>query len=128
VKASQRTVIAIAELLLIAPAVLFFAALLARSIQPIQYEPAHTAQQIVDWYAARPRVGLDLLLVTLPFVALAAGCALVARAWKQDAGLRQTAGQVVSAMRTHLAILLIAIATVAAGSILAVVAVHIAAD
>jgi hypothetical protein len=42
--------------------------------------------------------------------------------------LRQSAGQVLSAVRTHLAVLLIAAAAVAAGSILTVVAVHIAAD
>jgi hypothetical protein len=121
-------ILATAELALISPAVLFFASLVVRSLQPVHYEPARTAQQIVDWYAARPLVGLDVLLVALPFFALAAGCVLVARAWKQDAGLRQSAGQVLNAVRTHLAVLLIALATVAAGSILTVVVVHIATD
>jgi Mn2+/Fe2+ NRAMP family transporter len=121
-------ILAAGELAFISPAVLFFASLVVRSLQPVQYEPARTAQQIVDWYAVRPRVGLDLLLVALPFIVLVAGCVLVARAWKQDAGMRHSAGQVLSAVRAHLAVLLIAIATVAAGSILAVVAVHIATD
>ena len=50
--------IAVLELLLIFPAVLFMSSLFVRSIQPLQYEPAHMAQRIVDWYAASPHVGL----------------------------------------------------------------------
>jgi hypothetical protein len=71
VKAIKRT-IATTEVLLILPSVLFMTALFVRNLQPLQYEPAHTAQQIVDWYAARPRVGLWLLLTALPLAVLVA--------------------------------------------------------
>jgi len=64
------------ELLLIFPAVLFMTALFVRSVQPPQYEPAHTALRIVDWYAARTYVGLWLLLIALPIVVLVIGASL----------------------------------------------------
>jgi membrane protein DedA with SNARE-associated domain/rhodanese-related sulfurtransferase len=53
-----RYAIATAEMLLIFPAVLFMAALFLRNVQPLQYEPARTAQQIVTWYVGPPRLGL----------------------------------------------------------------------
>lgn len=40
--------IATIELLLVFPAVLFMTALFMRNVQPEQYEPAHSAQQIVN--------------------------------------------------------------------------------
>lgn len=43
--------VAAAQLLLIFPAVLFMVSLIARNLSPLQNEPAHTAQQIVMWYA-----------------------------------------------------------------------------
>jgi hypothetical protein len=46
-----------AELLLVCPAILFFTSLLLRSLQPTQYEPAHTAQAVVDWYSAQAASG-----------------------------------------------------------------------
>jgi hypothetical protein len=127
-KTIQRAALAAAELLLVSPALLFFAALLARSIQPIQYEPAHTAQQIVDWYAANPRIGLNLLLVALPFTVLAIGCVALAREWKASENLRQSTRLLLNIVRANLATLLIAAATLAAGGILAIVAVHVATD
>ena len=41
------------QLVLILPAALFMAALVVRNLGPLRYEPAHTAQQIVMWYAGR---------------------------------------------------------------------------
>jgi hypothetical protein len=127
-KTIQRAVLAAAELLLVSPALLFFAALIARSIQPVQYEPAHTAQQIVDWYAANPAIGLKLLLIALPFTVLAVGCIALAREWKANESLPQSTRLALAIVRTHLATLLIAAATLAAGGILAIVAVHVATD
>jgi hypothetical protein len=69
--AQLKRTIAAAELLLILPAVLFMTALLVRSIQ---VGPARTAEQIVSWYAARPHVGLWLLLIAPPLTVLAMGC------------------------------------------------------
>ena len=79
----KRT-IAATEVLLIFPAALFLAALLVRQAQPERYEPAHTAQRIVAWYAARPWT-LWVLLIALPFAVLASGSATLLRGWNDDA-------------------------------------------
>ncbi len=123
-----RRIVASTELLLIVPAALFITALFVRNLQPQQYEPAHTAQQVVLWYAARPRVGLWVLLIALPFAVLALGLGTLLRCWSSDEELRRAAWQVLVAVRAHLATLLIAIATIAAGSILAIVALHVMTD
>ncbi len=123
-----RYSIATAELLLIFPAVLFMTSLFVRNLQPQQYEPAHTAQQIVMWYAHRPHVGLWLLLIALPLGVLMTGCATLWFRWNSEAGLRQAAQQTLVALRTHLATLLVALATVAAGGILAIVGLHVLSD
>jgi len=62
-----RPVLATLELVLIAPATLFMTALFVRNLQPQQYEPAHTAQRIVAWYAARTHLGLWLFLIGFPW-------------------------------------------------------------
>ena len=119
----QRT-IAAAELLLLFPAALFMTALFARNLQPPPYEPAQTAQRIVMWYAARPLVGLWVLLIALPFAALVAGCATLRRSWNDDVELRQAARHALAAIRAHLATLIVAVATLTAAGVLAIVAVH----
>ena len=88
-----RPSIAAAELLLIFPATIFMGALVIRSLQPLQYEPAHTAQRIVDWYAARVHLGLWMLLIALPLTVLATGSVTLLRAWNDNAELRQQARQ-----------------------------------
>lgn len=131
IKVGMKTVrrsIAAAELLLIFPAVLFMAALFLRDVQPLQYEPAHTAQQIVDWYAARPHIGLWILLIALPLTVLATGCVTLVRNWSTDAELRRATDQTVAAVRAHWATLFVAAATLAAAGILAIVALHLLTD
>ena len=123
-----RRSLAAAEVLLIAPAALFIAALMVRSFQPEQYEPAHTAARIVALYASSTHVGLWLLMMALPLIVLVVGCIALARAWRADAALRQAAHQIISAVRTHLAALFIACATSAAFVILAIVWLHVATD
>jgi hypothetical protein len=123
-----RRTIATAELLLVFPAALFMTALFLRNIQPQQYEPARSAQRVVDWFAARPRLGLAICLTALPLVALVIGGVTVLRGWRQDAQLRQAARETLAAVRRHLATLLIAGATLVAGGVLAIVAVHVIAD
>ena len=123
----KRT-IAATELLLVFPAALFMTALFVRELQPAQYEPAHTAQRLVEWFSARPHLGLDLFLIALPFAAFVIGCATVLRSWRSDAELRQAALETLAAVRAYLATLLIAGATLMAGGILAVVAVHSITD
>ena len=123
-----RRTIAATELLLIFPAALFMTALFVRNLQPQQYEPARSAQQIVMWYAARQHLGLWVLLIALPLAVLVIGCITLLRSWNEDAGLRQATRQTLSAIRAHLATLFVAASTLAAGGILAIVALHVLTD
>ena len=120
--------IAAAELVLVFPAALFMTALFVRDIQPPQYEPAHTAKVLVDWFSARPFLGLDVFLVSLPLAALVLGCVTVLRRWHSDAELRRGVRDTFAVVRAQLATLLIACATLMAGGILAIVALHVATD
>src|SRR6266478_2937354 len=119
-----KRAIAATELLLIFPAALFMTALFVRNLQPQQYEPAHTAQRIVTWYAARPGVGLWVLLIALPLAVLASGCGTLLHRWKDEVELRQATRQTLAMIRTHLSTLLVAGATLTAGGILAIVGLH----
>ena len=113
------------ELLLVLPAVLFMTAVFARSVQPLQYEPAHTAQRIVDWYAARPHVGLWVLLIALPLAVLTIGLATLAREWRRNQEVRHATLQTIALIRSQAPSFLIAGATAVAGGILAIVALHV---
>ena len=119
-----KRLIAATELLLIFPAVLFMTALFLRVLQPQQYEPAHTAQQIVMWYAGRQWT-LWVLLITLPIIVLVIGCAVLLSSWNSDDGLRQAARHPLIAIHTHILTLFVAAETMTAGLVLAVVIVHI---
>jgi hypothetical protein len=123
-----KRAIAATELLLIFPAALFMTALFVRNLQPPQYEPAHTAERIVTWYAVRPRVGLWVLLIALPLAVLVTGCVTLLRSWSDDAELRQAARHTLAAIRAHLATLFVAAATLTAGGILVIVALHVLTD
>jgi len=120
--------IAILELLLVFPAALFMTALFVRNIQPAPYQPAETARQLVAWFSARPHLGLHVCLIALPFAAFVLGCATLLRSWRDDALLRKAVMEMLAAVRTHLSALLIAAATLTAGGILAIVAVHLITD
>ncbi len=126
-KTIKRAIAAI-EFLLILPAGLFMTALFMREVQPQQFEPAHTAGRIVAWYAARPQLGLWVLLMAMPFVVLVTGCATLVRGWSSDAGLRQAAREMLALVRAHLATLVVVAATLAAGGVLAIVALHTLTD
>lgn len=123
----SRSVAAL-ELLLIFPAVLFMTSLVARSIQPQQFEPAHTAQQIVDWYATHTRIGLFVLLIALPLAVLAIGSVTLFRQWRRNQALRTATLEAIAIARAHAATLLIAATTVTACGILGIVAVHMLTD
>lgn len=125
---SLRRALATAELLLILPSALFITALFVRNLQPIRYEPAATAQRIVDWYAARPHIALWGFLMALPLTVLVMGGAALVRLWNNDAALRDTTREVLAAAKAHLATLLIAAATLTAAVVLAIVALHVLTD
>jgi len=82
----------------------------------------------VSWYAGRPRVGLWGFLIGLPFAVLAIGCGTLLHRWREDLELRQAARDTLATLNTHLATVLIAGATLAAGCVLAIVALHVLSD
>ena len=89
-----KRAIAATELLLIFPAVLFMTGLFLRNVQPEPYQPAHTAQMIVNWFSKGPVwLVLWVLLMALPLAVLVIGAATLLRSWKSDAELRQAARQ-----------------------------------
>jgi hypothetical protein len=120
--------IATLELLLIFPASLFMLSLFLRDVQPVPCQPAQAARDIVNWFAARQVIGLQLFLIALPFTALILGVAFTLRTWRNDPRLRQLALDAISTVRAYASFLLIAAATLLAGSILAIVALHVLTD
>ena len=126
-RSPQRS-LAVTELLLIFPSVLFMGALFVRNLQPLQYEPARSAQRIVDWFALRPHLGLWVFLFALPLTVFVTGCVSLWRVWSYEPPLRQAARRLATAARAYWATLFIACATLAAGVILAIVALHAAAN
>ena len=108
------------ELALLAPAAIFMAALFVRNLNPLQYEPAHTAQRVVTWYAGRMWT-LWVLLLALPLTVLVTGCATLRHTWNRDA---ISARKALAVIRTHLATFVVLATTLAATGILAIVVVH----
>jgi hypothetical protein len=124
---TNRRIIAATELVLIFPAALFMTAVVTRHLQPLQYEPARTAQQIVMWYSVRYWT-LWVLLIGLPFAALLTGCGTLLRNWNRGPDLQEPARLPSAAIRSDLATPIIAAATLSAGALLVVVAVHMLAN
>jgi hypothetical protein len=123
-----RRSLAAVEVTLVLPAVLFMSALFLRSIQPTEFQPAHTAQQIVDWYAGRPHLGLWVLLIALPMMVVTVGLAWLARSWRNDADLRDSALKLLMIFRSQTSALIVFAATSVAMTILAIVALHVLTD
>ena len=71
---------------------------------------------------------MALCLIALPLAVLVIGCATLLRSWNDDVELRQASRQTLSAIRAHLATLFVAAATLTAGVILAIVAMHVLTD
>jgi hypothetical protein len=125
---TTKSALAALEVLLVFPAVLFMTALFVRNLEPQQYEPAHSAQRIVDWYAASPHLGLWGLLIAMPLTVLLTGGVTLFHTWRHDAQLRLATLQVLTSVRAQLAALLVALSTLTAGGILAIVALHVMTD
>jgi len=123
----RTRIIAVMELVLIFPAALFMTALALRNVQPLQYEPAHSAQQLVMWYAGRMWT-LWVLLFGLAFTVLVSGCAELLHSRNRGIALALTARQSLAMVRAHLATLFIAATTLLAGVILAIVVLHVLAN
>ncbi len=114
---TYRRIIAVAELVLIFPAVLFLAAVVARGLLPLH----DAAQQIVSFYAGRIWT-LWVLLLALPLTALLTGCVTLLSNTSQ--GTRQPSALI----GAHLPTRIIAVGTLAAGVILVVVVLHMLAN
>jgi hypothetical protein len=123
----RTRVIAVMELVLVFPAVLFMTALVLRNLQPLQYEPARSAQQLVMWYAGRMWT-LWFLLFGLPLIVLVSGCAELLRSYNRDIVLSLTSQKSLAMVRAHLSALFIAATTLMAGVILAIVVLHVLAN
>jgi hypothetical protein len=114
-----KRAIPITQLLLILPAALFMIALILRVLGPLQYEAAHTAQQIVTWYSQRIWT-LWVLLVALPLAVLGIGCTMLLSQWTHGAQLRT----LYALIRADRATLFVTVLTLAAAVILIIVAAH----
>ncbi len=123
----RNRVIAVMELVLIFPAVLFMTALVLRNLQPLQYQPARSAQQLVMWYAGRMWT-LWFLLLGLPLIVLVSGCAELLRSYNRDIVLTLRSQKSLAMVRAHLSSLFIAATTLMAGVILAIVVLHVLAN
>ena len=119
--------VAASQLLLICPVVLFMGSLVVRNLSLLQNEPAHTAQQIVMWYAGRMWT-LWALLIALPLGVLVTGCIMLERIWSKDVRLPQAAQQMLAAIHANRAMLIVAVMTSTAGAILTIVVLHMLAN
>lgn len=115
------------QLLLIFPALLFMGSLVVRNLAPLQYGPAHAAQQIVMWYAGRMWT-LWVLLIALPIGVLITGCVMFAGNYSGNAGLPQFAKQALALIRANGGMSVVAVLTLTAISILIVVFLHMLAN
>jgi hypothetical protein len=126
--------IAVLHLALILPSALFMTALVVRNLGSLQYEPAHTAQQLVLWYAGRMWT-LWVLLVALPLTVLVSGCVALRhrnRSIELPSGTHWASLSWTSTERNSTSdrspTPLVIVTTVAAGGILAVVVLHMLAN
>ncbi len=123
---AKRT-LAAAQLLLMFPAILFMGALVVRQLSPLSNEPAQSAQRIVMWYAGRMWT-LWALLIALPLTALITGCAALLRSWSKLPELPNRVQQGFAIIRGDRAMRFVVLMTSTAGIVLAIVAIHMAAN
>jgi ABC-type Fe3+ transport system permease subunit len=124
---STERLVAASQLLLIFPAVLFMGSLVVRNLSPLSNEPAHTAQQIVSWYAGRMWT-LWIFLIALPLGVLIEGVVMLARNWSKDVGLSQARRQMLAVIYLNRATVMVAIMTFMSGAILTIVVLHMLAN
>lgn len=123
---ATKSGVAAGQVLLILPAALFMGAIVMRNLQSPQHEPAHTAQRIVMWHSAQ-RWTLWVLLFGLPLAVLAAGCFTLLSGC-DDVERPTVARQTLTALYAQLSRLGVAVATLMAGAILAIVVMHMLAN
>jgi len=82
------TAASVGSAVLVAPALVFFAAAIGRLLQPQNREPAHLAGAIFDWFSSLPQAALVLALVAAPALALLLGTFVLWRGLAADDALR----------------------------------------
>ena len=115
--------IAAMEIVLVLPAALFMASIFLKPVQPLL-----NTWRIIEWYARHTVLGLYLFLCAMPLAAFVVGIAATLRSWRRDAELRQAARRIYDALGAHAAQALIAGATLMAGGMLAIVALHLVTE
>ena len=120
----RKSILATAALdfVLIAPAGLFMAALVARNLQLDGV--AVTAQRVVMWYAGKAWT-LWVLLLALPFTVLLTGCAALLH---ERIAISNTAGQRLPLIQAEPLSIFVAALALSAVGILAIVILHMLAN
>jgi hypothetical protein len=117
---TSSRIAAVVNVLLVFPATLFMVALFLREVQPL----AQTAR-LVEWFSHHLVLGLYLFLIAMPLAAFVIGCTMVLRGWRCDEEFRRAIGEAFAMVNANLAYLLIGGATLVAGAILVLVALHL---
>lgn len=94
-------------------------ALFLREVQPLMQ-----TGRLVDWFSHHVVLGLYVSLIAMPLAAFIVGFAVVLRGWHCDSEFRRAVLEILTAARAHITSLAVAGATLIAGGILAVVAMH----
>lgn len=121
-------VIAVWALALVCPAVVFVAALSLRQPQPLESEPARTAERIVNWFAAHSQFGLWVVLLLLPLSAFILGSAALLRTWGDNPHLRDYTWRALSAIPAHWPAVSIGGATLLSAGVLTMITAHLRRD
>jgi hypothetical protein len=128
-KQSRLPILAVAEWAMVLPASIFLAAAALRSLQPRQYEPAYMSWLIFEWTMQHvSRLGAGILFLGLPAAALLIGRGLLAQKWRGDEMFRRDVIAVFSALRRHITIAAVTVATALAAAIFLFAIVHIFTD
>ena len=123
----MKHALAAAHFLLISPAVVFLVAVIVQLLQPLRTEPAHTAQQIVMWYAERMWT-LWILLLGLPLSVLISGCISLMKDSSGSAQAASLAQKALAALHPAGAKTSVAVTTVTAAVIVGIVILHMLAN
>jgi hypothetical protein len=123
----MKRVLTAAHLVLISPAVLFLFAVILQGLQPLQKEPAHTAQHIVMWYAERIWT-LWILLLALPLSVLISGCISLLQDSRGSAQVASLPQKALAALHPAGARTSVAATTVTAAVIVGIVILHMLAN
>lgn len=112
---------------LVLPAALFMTAVLVGAGDPPQYDLARMARRLVLWYSQRTWT-LWLLLLALPLVALAGGCATLLRSWNRHDEPQDASRPSLAMIPAPIATLFVAATTAISACIVAIVVLHMLAN